>query len=108
MLLVVYSVTYPMSCDGQVMMVWCRDGTTPSGWGRGLETLVDESYCRIGVEVLMPGTAVGNGLTEQSANDMGLIPGTIVATPLIDTHAGGIGRIYTVLFKSPNIGYILS
>ena len=76
--------------------------------GAGLGDLVDESYCQIGVEVLTPGTAVGNGLTEQSANDIGLIPGTTVATSLIDTHAGGIGRIYTVLFKSPNIGYILS
>lgn len=69
-------------------------GWNDSFWvGAELGDLVDESYCRIGVEVLAPGTAVGNGLTEQSANDVGLIPGTAVATPLIDAHAGGIGRL---------------
>lgn len=49
---------------------------------------------------------MGNGLTEQSANDMGLIPGTAIATSLIDAHAGGIGRLSTALFISPDIGYI--
>lgn len=57
----------------------------------GLGDLVADRYQRIGVEILEPGTAVGNGLTEQSANNMGLNPGIAIATSLIDAHAGGIG-----------------
>ena len=38
---------------------------------------------------------MGNGLTLQSANEMGLLPGTTVATSLIDAHAGGVGDCCT-------------
>ena len=59
--------------------------------GAGLGDLVSDGYRRIGVEVLAPGKAVGNGLTQKSADEMGLHPRTAVATSLIDAHAGGVG-----------------
>jgi ribulose kinase len=36
---------------------------------------------------------VGNGLTQKSADEMGLHPRTAVATSLIDAHAGGVGML---------------
>ena len=70
-------------------------GWNDSFWERAeLGDLVAEDYCRIGVEVLAPGKAVGNGLTQKSADEMGLRPGTAIATSLIDAHAGGVGIIY--------------
>ena len=69
-------------------------GWNDSFWeGAGLGGLVADGYCKIGTKVLAPGQAVGKGLTQQSANEMGLLPGTTVATSLIDAHAGGVGMI---------------
>lgn len=58
-----------------------------------LGELVDEGFTRIGTDVQPMGQAVGSGLTEQSANELGLIPGTAVGVSIIDAHAGGIGMI---------------
>lgn len=58
-----------------------------------LGVLADEGFSRIGNEVVDPGTAVGAGLTKDSAQDLGLLPGTAVAAGLIDAHAGGIGSV---------------
>ncbi|WP_444455225.1 FGGY-family carbohydrate kinase [Rhodobacter capsulatus] len=59
----------------------------------GLSELADEGFARIGTEVVMPGTALGAGLTEAAARDLGLLPGTPVAAGLIDAHAGGVGTV---------------
>lgn len=40
-----------------------------------------------------PGQPCGNGLTKNTAREMGLKVGTPVATSLIDAHAGGLGMI---------------
>lgn len=39
----------------------------------------------------LPGQAVGEGLTKDSAEAFGLKEGTPVAASLIDAHAGGVG-----------------
>ncbi|WP_309398619.1 FGGY-family carbohydrate kinase [Cerasicoccus maritimus] len=70
-----------------------------SGWHDGFFTaiglgdLADEGYARIGTDVRPMGEAVGQGLTEQAASDLGLLPGVAVGVSIIDAHAGGIGMI---------------
>ncbi len=70
-----------------------------SGWQddffRAIELgdLVDEGYARIGTEVLPMGAPIGNGLTPEAAQELGLEPGTAVGVSIIDAHAGGIGMI---------------
>ncbi len=59
----------------------------------GLGALADEGFVRIGTHVIEPGTAIGNGLTEEAAAAFGLRPGTAVGAALIDAHAGGLGSI---------------
>ncbi|XP_034980168.1 FGGY carbohydrate kinase domain-containing protein isoform X2 [Zootoca vivipara] len=59
----------------------------------GLEDLVANNYAKIGNEVLAPGAPVGNGLTSEAAEALGLAKGTAVGASLIDAHAGGIGMI---------------
>jgi len=59
----------------------------------GLSDLADEDFARIGAKVVEAGTALGQGLTVQAAEELGLSPGTPVAAGLIDAHAGGIGSI---------------
>lgn len=59
----------------------------------GLEDLADADFARIGTEMVEPGSALGQGLTKISAEQLGLLPGTPVAAGLIDAHAGGIGSI---------------
>lgn len=57
----------------------------------GLEELVDEKYRRIGDTVRSLGEAVGNGLSEIAAQELGLETGIPVGVSAIDAHAGGIG-----------------
>ena len=59
----------------------------------GLGGLAREGFARIGQEVVDPGSALGRGLTEEAARDLGLAPGTAVAAGLIDAHAGGVGTV---------------
>lgn len=59
----------------------------------GLDVLADEGFARIGTEVVPAGTALGLGLTDRAAADLGLNPGTPVGAGLIDAHAGGIGTV---------------
>lgn len=68
----------------------------------GLGDLVEEKYARIGQKVRPIGEAVGNGLTEQAASELGLVPGTAVGVSAIDAHAGGIGLLGAKL----NVGAI--
>jgi D-ribulokinase len=59
----------------------------------GLGALADEGFQRIGLRVVVPGSPMGSGLTEQSASELGLVPGTPVGAGMIDAHAGGIGTV---------------
>ncbi|MBV9139306.1 MAG: FGGY-family carbohydrate kinase [Hyphomicrobiales bacterium] len=59
----------------------------------GLSELLDERGAKIGNEIVEPGTPVGQGLTTQAAQELGLLPGTPVAASLIDAHAGGVGTV---------------
>jgi len=57
----------------------------------GLGDLVDEGYSRIGGIVRPMGEAVGKGLSEKAAGELGLRPGTAVGVSIIDAHTGGLG-----------------
>ncbi len=59
----------------------------------GLGVLADEGFARIGQSVVEPGTALGRGLTDAAAQELGLRAGTPVAAGVIDAHAGGIGTV---------------
>ncbi|MEF0941527.1 FGGY-family carbohydrate kinase [Rhizobium sp. BR 362] len=59
----------------------------------GLEELAAEGFSRIGTDIVEPGTALANGLTEAAAVDLGLPIGTAVGAALIDAHAGGVGTL---------------
>lgn len=59
----------------------------------GLEELIDDNFKRIGSNIVAAGTALGAGLTQQAASDLGLLAGTPVGAGLIDAHAGGVGTI---------------
>ncbi len=70
----------------------------------GLGELADEGFTRIGTEVVMPGTALGNGLDARAAADLGLLLGTAVAASLIDAHAGGVGTLgATIGTEAPDL-----
>lgn len=59
----------------------------------GLGELAEDGFARIGTRVVAPGTALGQGLTDRAAGELGLLPGTAVAAALIDAHAGGVGTL---------------
>ncbi|MGJ4882770.1 FGGY-family carbohydrate kinase [Bradyrhizobium sp. HKCCYLRH1065] len=59
----------------------------------GLEDFVREDYARIGTEIVAPGTPLGRGLSQDAAEQLGLVAGTPAGAALIDAHAGGIGAI---------------
>jgi FGGY-family pentulose kinase len=59
----------------------------------GLEDLVADQFSRIGTQVVAPGTALAQGLTDEAAEQLGLKVGTAVAAGLIDAHAGGVGSV---------------
>ncbi|MGQ7846403.1 FGGY-family carbohydrate kinase [Granulosicoccus sp. 3-233] len=71
-----------------------------------LAELVEEDFVRIGQEVVAPGTALGSGLSEAAASDLGLAAGTAVAAGLIDAHAGGIGTVGVIGAPSENLAYV--
>lgn len=78
---------------------WTYLGHESSGWSDayfraiGLDSLVEEGYQRIGQRVRPMGEVVGNGLTQQAAEELGLSAGTPVSVSIIDAHAGGLGMI---------------
>ena len=59
----------------------------------GLGDLVEEGFQRLGTEVRPMGQPVGNGLSRDAADELGLCYGTPVGVSIIDAHAGGIGMI---------------
>ncbi len=69
------------------------------GWSRryfdriGLDDLLDDHAARIGNTVVAPGTALGQGLSAQAAQELGLPAGVAVGASLIDAHAGAVGTL---------------
>jgi FGGY-family pentulose kinase len=72
----------------------------------GLEELAAEGFYRIGTDIVEPGTRLGQGLTKEAAEAMGLLPGTAVAAGMIDAHAGGIGTVGIGGRPSENLAYV--
>ncbi len=63
----------------------------------GLGDLSENGFEKIGRRVRPMGEAVGNGLTERAARELGLSAGTPVGVGIIDAHAGGIGMLGAAL-----------
>jgi FGGY-family pentulose kinase len=59
----------------------------------GLGELADEGFRRIGTRVRPMGEPLGRGLTQQAADELGLVTGTAVGVSIIDAHAGGVGLL---------------
>ncbi|WP_018900931.1 FGGY-family carbohydrate kinase [Rhizobium sp. 2MFCol3.1] len=72
----------------------------------GLGALADDGFARIGQAIVEPGSALGGGLTQAAAAELGLLPGTAVAAGLIDAHAGGIGTVGFGDGPTANLGYV--
>lgn len=72
----------------------------------GLGGLADEGFARIGATAVAPGTALGRGLTDAAAAELGLTPGTPVAAGLIDAHAGGLGTVGATGDPVSTLGYV--
>lgn len=72
----------------------------------GLGALANEGFFRIGTEVVDPGTALGSGLTDAAASELGLAPGTPVGAGLIDAHAGGIGTVGALGDPEGSMAYV--
>ncbi|HRJ70928.1 MAG TPA: FGGY-family carbohydrate kinase [Terrimicrobiaceae bacterium] len=74
-------------------------GADGAGWDRsyftkiGLGDLAGEGFRRIGTRIRPMGEALGRGLTEKAAAELGLRPGTPVGVSIIDAHAGGLGLL---------------
>ncbi|MEY8144732.1 FGGY-family carbohydrate kinase, partial [Falsihalocynthiibacter sp. CO-5D18] len=72
----------------------------------GLGILAEEGFKRIGQDVVAPGVALGRGLTEKAAAELGLAAGTPVGAGLIDAHAGGIGTVGAAGDPTECMGYV--
>jgi D-ribulokinase len=72
----------------------------------GLSELAKEGFARIGTDIVEPGTRLGQGLTKEAAEAMGLKPGTAVAAGMIDAHAGGIGTVGIGGKPAENLAYV--
>lgn len=58
----------------------------------GLSDLTENGFVRIGNVMLSPGSRAGS-LTEQAAQELGLMPGISVAVGAIDAYAGALGTL---------------
>lgn len=76
-----------------------HEGCDGAGWDAsyfkriGLGDLAADGFKKIGNRIQPMGEALGQGLTERSARELGLDPGTPVAVSIIDAHAGGLGML---------------
>ncbi|TIB97136.1 Pentulose kinase [Wallemia mellicola] len=80
-------------------------GAYPSGWDPkfleqvGLGDLVQQDFVPLGGSpdknglVLTGGLPIGNGLTKEAAEELGLAEGTAVGSSVIDAYAGWIGTV---------------
>lgn len=88
------------SCNRSMCTVTCKWGYTHAkAWDIsflqdiGLADLASDNCARIGSTILPLGGAVGNGLTQGAADELGLCVNTPVGVGIIDAHAGGLGMI---------------
>lgn len=78
-----------------IVCKWNFDGFNHT-WSRdffekiGLEDLCADDFAILGKNVTTPGAAIGKGLNEQAAKELGLKVGTPVAGSMIDAHAGAL------------------
>lgn len=91
-------LTYRATTDStrSCCSVTCKCSFVPkSGWQAdffekiGLEELVKTNYKQLGAangEVLTAGKPVGNGLSQQAAEELGLVEGTPVGSAVIDAY----------------------
>lgn len=72
----------------------------------GLGVLADEKFSRIGLNILDPGQAVGQGLSCEVAKELGLRQGIAVSAGLIDAHAGGVGTVGAGVDLMGSLAYV--
>ena len=88
-------------CSLSCKWTYDKNSESGSGWDAGLlraiglEDLSKDAFALIGRSdsVHPMGSPVGEGLSEDSAKEMGLLKGTPVGVSIIDAHAGGIGML---------------
>ena len=71
----------------------CKTSYVPSGWHDeffhqiGLDEIVENQYSQIGAgEPLIAGLPVGEGLSKEAAEELGLVEGTPVGSAIIDAY----------------------
>ncbi|PWN19259.1 Pentulose kinase [Microstroma glucosiphilum] len=73
----------------------------------GLGSLAETDYAQLGGIpgknglILTAGQPVGAGLTDQAAEELGLLPGTAVGSGLIDAYAGWVGTVAAPASNEP-------
>ncbi|KAK3777603.1 hypothetical protein RRG08_021720 [Elysia crispata] len=84
-------------CSAVCKWSYSADSQPVKGWDEdffkliNLDDLAQDSFIKIGQHIQAPGCPLGAGLSQQAAQDLGLLPGTAVGTSLIDAHAGALG-----------------
>ena len=87
----------------------CKTSYVPSGWHDeffrqiGLDELVERQYSQVGPgEPLVAGLPVGEGLSKEAAEELGLVEGTPVGSAIIDAYVffffSYINRLITHIF----------
>ena len=71
----------------------CKTSYSPSGWHDeffhqiGLNEIVENRFSQVGAcESLIPGLPVGEGLSKEAAEELGLVEGTPVGSAIIDAY----------------------
>jgi len=59
----------------------------------GLQEFVQNHYKQLGGNILTAGLPVGEGISKQAAEELGLLEGTPVGSAVIDAYAGWLGTI---------------
>ena len=88
-------------CSLSCKWTFDKNSEGDSGWdvnlfkAIGLDDLSKDAFDSIGRSdlVRLMGQPIGQGLSENSAKEMGLLKGTPVGVSIIDAHAGGLGML---------------
>ena len=88
-------------CSLSCKWTFDKNSESDSGWdvnlfkAIGLDDLSKDAFESIGRSdlVRLMGRPIGQGLSENSAKEMGLLKGTTVGVSIIDAHAGGLGML---------------
>ena len=88
-------------CSLSCKWTFDKNSESDSGWdvnlfkAIGLDDLSEDAFESIGRSdlVRLMGRPIGQGLSESSAKEMGLLKGTPVGVSIIDAHAGGLGML---------------